>query len=239
MLLIQCQHLTNAVMTRLDDGLRRSGALIDSLRLIAIADGEKLKGRDYITACKAAAQGGATAIQVRLKTSDLGTVLSITEQLVGELNIPVFVNDRADVALLCSARGVHLGSEDVPVDVVRRIAAPAGLTVGASVGNAEEAHEAIRGGADYWGIGPIFPTPTKSDAGAAIGPAGFSRLRALAPEGVAVVGVGGITADNCSQVIGVGADGVAVISGIFSQSDIKGATQAVRRAVDRALGKRG
>src|SRR6266542_575394 len=185
-------------------------ALADQLRLMVITDPVLLGGRDAVAVCRAAAQGGATMIQVRWKDGSPGEVLELTRALVAALPVPVLVNDRADTPLAALRR--HL---------------PAGFLLGISVGTAEEAERAAALPADYWSVGPCFATPTKRDAGPPLGPEGFAALARHAPEGVPVIGIGGITAPNASSVMRAGAAGVAVIGAVLGAGDPEAAARAV------------
>jgi thiamine-phosphate pyrophosphorylase len=193
-------------------------ALADQLRLMVITDPELLRGRDAVDVCRRAVQGGATMIQVRWKDGLPADVLALTRSLVAALSVPVLVNDRADIALAAGAAGAHLGWEDPPLAALRPHV-PSGFLLGISVGNAAEATRARLLPADYWSVGPCFATPSKSDAGLPLGLAGFAALAGQAPEGVPVIGIGGITADNAAQLRAAGAAGVAVISAVLSASE--------------------
>ena len=153
-------------------------------------------------------------IQVRLKLANAREVAEVTRALVAGVSVPVVVNDRFDIALAAGAAGVHLGADDLPVHAVRNVA-PAGFIIGASAGSDEEADRVS--GADYVGIGPVYGSASKLDAGPAIGVAEFRRLamRCALP----AVAVGGITPENARAIFEAGADGVAVIRGIFADSD--------------------
>ncbi|HEX9216940.1 MAG TPA: thiamine phosphate synthase [Gemmatimonadales bacterium] len=199
-------------------------ALVDQLRFMVITDRVLLKGRDAVTVCRAAVQGGATMIQVRWKDGVPAEVLELTRSLVAALPVPILVNDRADVALAAGAAGVHLGWEDVPLDALRPHV-PSGFLLGLSVGTPEEASRAAALPADYWSIGPCFATANKPDAGSALGPEGFGALARLAPEGVAVIGIGGITATNAASIRTAGAVGVAVIGAVFAAKNPEGAAR--------------
>jgi thiamine-phosphate pyrophosphorylase len=174
---------------------------------------------------QAAVRGGATMIQLRVKGADARTLVEVGRALVGGVDVPVVVNDRADVALACGAAGVHLGADDVPVAPLRRVV-PAGFIIGASAGNDAELDAAD--GADYVGIGAVFTTGSKADAGPAIGVAEFARLAARAR--IPVVAVGGITAATAPVVRAAGAAGIAVISAIFGARDPEGAARTLRGA---------
>jgi len=207
-------------------------ALVDQLRLMVITDPVLLKGRDTIAVCRAAVTGGATMIQVRWKDGSPAEVLQMTRSLVAALPVPILVNDRADIALAAGAAGVHLGWEDPPLDSLRPHM-PADFLLGISVGTPDEAARAGASSADYWSIGPCFATPNKSDAGPPLGPEGFAALARLAPEGVPVIGIGGITAANASSIVEAGAAGVAVIGAVLSGADPEAATRGLRAAVSR------
>lgn len=207
------------------------------LRLLAIVDPEVLRGRDLVLAARAAEAGGATAIQLRMKQAGAGAMVAAARRLRSELAVPLYVNDRADVAWAARARGVHVGAEDLPAEALRA-AAPPGFVIGVSVGSPAEATAALRADPDYWSIGSVFPTASKPDAGAPIGVSGFRALAALAPAGMPVIGIGGITAGNAAELIAAGARGVSVISAIFAQADIEAAARGLRKAVDEALGIR-
>jgi thiamine-phosphate pyrophosphorylase len=158
------------------------------LRLVAITDNVRDGQAGLIERAAAAARGGATCIQLRLKDVSARDLAGLAAELIRSVGIPVIINDRADVALAVGAAGVHLGADDIPVSAVRSFA-PAGFIVGASVGSDDEIRNAK--GADYVGIGPVYPTGSKKDAGKAIGVDGFSRLAVAT--GLPAVAIGGIT----------------------------------------------
>ena len=196
---------------------------------MVITDPVLLKGRDAVAVCRAAAQGGATMIQVRWKDGSPDEVLELTRALVAALPVPVLVNDRADIALAAGAAGAHLGWDDVPLTALRRHLPP-GFLLGISVGTPEEAERAAAFPADYWSVGPCFATPTKRDAGPPLGPDGFAALARRAPEGVPVIGIGGVTAANATGVIRAGAAGIAVIGAVLSAPDPEAAARALAAA---------
>jgi thiamine-phosphate pyrophosphorylase len=206
-------------------------ALADQLRLMVLTDAALLKGRDVVAACRQAARGGATMIQVRLKHAPPRDVAALTRSLVGALAIPVIVNDRVDVALAAGAAGAHLGQDDLPLDRVRpHVPPPPTFLLGISVGTPAEA-ERVRGWrADYWSVGPCFATGNKPDAGPPLGAEGFARLARLAPAGTPVVAIGGITAATAAALARVGAAGVAVIGAVWAASEPADAARALRAA---------
>jgi thiamine-phosphate pyrophosphorylase len=215
-------------------------SLVEQLRLMVLTDAALLKGRDPVDVCRQAVRGGATMIQVRLKTAVGGgragvagglgggrAMLELTRALVGALPVPVIVNDRADVAWIAKAAGVHLGWDDPPLDVLRPHAPP-GFIFGLSVGSETEARRALALAPDYWSIGPCFSSETKPDAGAPLGPDGFARLARLAPRGMPVIGIGGITAENAGAIVKSGAIGVAVIGAVVGAKGPERAAREIR-----------
>jgi len=196
---------------------------------MVVTDATLLKRGDPVEACRQAVRGGATALQVRLKGAPASEVLALARRLVGALAVPVLVNDRVDVALAAGAAGAHLGQDDPPLDALRPHVAP-GFLLGISVGSEAEAARASPWDADYWSIGPCYQTANKPGAGRPLGPGGFAALARLAPAGVPVIGIGGITAENAGGIIAAGAIGVAVIGAIWNASDPEAAARALRSA---------
>ena len=207
------------------------------LRLIAIVDPAVLGGRDLDWCARAAEEGGATAIQIRMKGAAGSDVFRATSRLVAALRIPVYVNDRADVAWAARADGVHVGSDDIPPRAVRDLS-PAGFQIGVSVGSEVEAAAASGAPVDYWSIGPIYRTGTKPDAGEPIGTDGFTALARLAPERMPQIAIGGIRPETVPGIIAAGAHGVAVSDAVFGTDDIAVAARRVRETVDRSLAAR-
>jgi thiamine-phosphate pyrophosphorylase len=192
------------------------------VRLMLVTDDALITGRDLLALARAAQRGGASALQLRLKSATAGELVDHARALVSGLTIPVLVNDRPDVAIAAGAAGVHLGPEDVPVALVRRITPP-GFIIGASVGSAAEAANA--GAADYWGIGPWRSTTTKGDAGAALGPEGFRQLVGMAG-GRPCLAIGGLRPQDVATVLAAGGSGVAVVSGILREENIEAGTRS-------------
>jgi thiamine-phosphate pyrophosphorylase len=186
-----------------------------------VTDDALVGGRDLLDLACAAERGGATAVQLRLKRASARELVEQTRALVRGLDIPVLVNDRPDVALAAGAAGVHLGPDDMPVHLVRRIASP-GFIIGASVGSAVEADQADA--ADYWGIGPWRRTETKGDAGAALGPDGFRQLVGMSG-GRPCLAIGGVRPGDIAEVRSAGGAGVAVVSGILREEDVESITR--------------
>jgi thiamine-phosphate pyrophosphorylase len=177
--------------------------------------------------------GGATALQVRLKSESAREILDFTRRVqsaAGGTGVPVIVNDRFDVALALGADGVHVGEEDMPVADARRVCGDA-MIVGASTRTIEGAREAVGAGADYLGVGPIYATPVKPG----VKPISLDILDAMRHEiSLPIVAIGGISHRNAASPLEHGADGVAVISALRQCLDPKEAASRLRAAVDKA-----
>jgi thiamine-phosphate pyrophosphorylase len=200
------------------------------VRLMLVTDDRLLAGRDVVSLARAAQAGGAGAVQLRLKEAPAREQVALARAVVAVLTIPLLINDRPDVAIAAGAAGVHLGADDLPVALARRIA-PTGFVIGASVGSEGEA--AAAAAADYWGIGPWRVTKTKTDAGEELGPAGFARLARLAA-GRPCLAIGGVRPEDAPAVYRAGGAGMAVASGILANPDVETATAAYREAWRRA-----
>lgn len=198
------------------------------IRFIAITDNVRDGQSGLISRAVAAAHGGATSIQLRLKDVSARDLVTLARELVRSVGVPVIVNDRADVAIAAGAAGVHLGADDIPASAVRAFA-PEGFIIGASVGNDEEVRRSR--GADYVGIGPIFSTQSKMDAGTAIGVAELTRLAAAA--GLPAVAIGGITVANARAAIDAGAAGIAAIASVMGAEDPGAAAMEMASAIGR------
>src|SRR3982750_4188161 len=201
------------------------------VRLMLVTDDSLVAGSDLLRVARAAQQGGATSIQVRFKHLTARQLANLVRMLVGAVKIPVLVNDRPDVALAAGAAGVHLGPDDLPVSLARRLAPP-GFLIGASVGSIAEAETAAA--ADYWGIGPWRITTTKGDAGQALGPDGFQHLVGLAG-GRPCIAIGAIRPADVPDVIARGGAGVAVVSGILADPDVEAAAGKYAEEIARRL----
>jgi len=191
------------------------------VRLMLVTDDRLVAGRDLVALARSAEAGGASAVQLRLKHAPAREQVALARALVTALRVPVLVNDRPDVAIAAGAAGVHLGPEDLAVDLARAIAPP-GFIIGASVGSTQEA--AAAGGADYWGIGPWRVTTTKADAGHGLGPHGFRGLVRLSG-GRPCLAIGAVRPDDLPSIAAAGGMGVAVVSGILSHADVRRATE--------------
>jgi len=190
-----------------------------------VTDDRLLAGRDPVELAARAVRGGVTSVQLRLKQASARELADLAVRLRRALPVPVLVNDRPDVAAVAGC-GVHLGPDDLPVDLARRILPPEAI-IGASVGTADEAGAAA--GADFWGVGPWRVTGTKSDAGEALGAQGFRRIMALA-SGRPCIAIGAVRPEDVPAVLAAGGAGVAVVSGILGAEDVE---LAARRYAER------
>ena len=199
--------------------------LADALRLLLVTDDRLLAGRDLVAICLEAVAGGVTAVQLRLKHVSDRELLAQAEALVHALPVPVFVNDRLDIALAARAAGVHLGPDDLAPALARCITPP-GFWIGASVGSPAEIARGLA--ADYWGVGPLHATQTKGDAGTALGPHGIAALIAEAG-GRPCVAIGGVRPEDVLAMRDAGCEGVAVVSGILGRDDVRAAAEGFPR----------
>jgi thiamine-phosphate pyrophosphorylase len=190
-----------------------------------VTDDRLLAGRDLVEVCQAAERGGVTVVQLRLKKATPAELVAQLRRLKARLEVPVLVNDRMDVALAGGADGVHLGPDDVPVSLARK-EAPNGFIIGASVGTTQEL--ANGEAADYWGVGPYRETGTKAEAGEALGSKGLRQFVALAGSKPCVA-IGGVKPEDVGEILGCGAAGIAVVSGILGGADIETAARSYAR----------
>ncbi|MCL6620888.1 MAG: thiamine phosphate synthase [Syntrophobacterales bacterium] len=180
-----------------------------------------LSRRGLAADVQAALAAGVRVVQYRDKDADTRTLYAEARRL-RELcrGVLFLVNDRVDVALAVEADGVHLGQQDLPCPVARRLLGPHRI-IGVTVSSLAEARQAVQDGADYLGVSPIFPTRTKPDAGAA---GGLRLLREIRAEvSLPLVALGGITLANAPQVVAAGADGLCAISAVLSEPDMEAA----------------
>ncbi len=181
-----------------------------------------------------AIEGGADTVQFRQKHGTTRELVAVAQQMqvvCTRHNVPLIVNDRADIALAVSAMGAHFGQDDMPVSIGRRIL-PTEAIIGASARTEEKILEAITEGADYIGFGPIYGTSSKPDAETA---KGLERLRRMCDIAACpVIAIGGIRVETAGEVIRAGAHGIAVISAVCAHSEPDIATQALLNEIQEA-----
>jgi thiamine-phosphate diphosphorylase len=193
--------------------------LASHLRRYLVTDARPGSVEPLVAICQAALDGGMTAIQLRAKGWTDRDLLAAAEALAPrcrDAGALFIVNDRVDIALASGAGGVHLGVDDLPVAAARRLLGPDAV-IGYSPETDADRDAAEAAGASYLGVGPVYGTATKDDAGAAIGLDGLRRV--VAGTSLPVVGIGGITLDRASDVVSTGAVGVAIVGAVFLAAD--------------------
>ena len=204
------------------------------LLLYAVTDRHWLNGRTLVDVVKESLDGGVTMIQLREKSLDEGKFLEEAKELQAlcrERHVPFIVNDNVDIAKAMDADGVHVGQDDMAALDARAKLGPDKL-IGVSAHTVEEALLAEKHGADYLGVGAVFPTGSKDDAD----DVSYDTLQAICRAvSIPVVAIGGISLGNVSQLSGSGICGIAVISAIFAQKDIVSATKDLKEQTLRML----
>jgi thiamine-phosphate pyrophosphorylase len=193
---------------------------------------------DPVGQARAAVDGGAGVVQVRMKGAPSGAVLAAAREIVAVARgrALVIVNDRADLALLSGADGVHVGDEDLPPEEARRILGPA-LLLGRSTRTVAEARAAIAAGADHVGFGPMFGTRSKA---LAVPARGMDALReVVASLGAPVVAIGGITFDTVGEVAGAGAAAAAMIEDLLARGDVRARAALLAARFEAGRARRG
>ncbi|GAA0176675.1 thiamine phosphate synthase [Clostridium sediminicola] len=203
-----------------------------SLLLYLVTDRSWLGEDSLITHVKESLINGVTFLQLREKDLDENSFLNLAleiKDLAKEYAVPFVINDNIDIALKSNADGVHIGQDDMSIDKARK-AIGEDKILGVSVGTVNEAIEAEKLGADYLGIGAVFSTDTKKDAGAVT----FETLKNICQSvDIPIVAIGGINKENVSSLKGSGIDGVAVISAILAKKDIAKATCELKDICER------
>lgn len=199
----------------------------DDLLLYAITDRGSLDKKVFFGKIEEALQGGVTILQLREKELDED---SFTDEaievkaLCRKYGIPLIINDNVNVALKSGADGVHVGIEDMPIDEIRR-KTPDSFIIGATCKTVEQAQSAERLGADYMGVGAVFPSPTKKNAVRIT----REQLKEICSSvSIPAVAIGGITLENVGELNGGGMSGIAVVSAVFSADDIQKAASLLK-----------
>ena len=206
----------------------------EKLRFYAITDRNCIGGRDFLTAIEAALEGGVTILQLRekgLPERQLVEEAVRVKALCKRYGVPLIINDNYRAALEAGADGVHVGIEDAPVAEIRKLAGD-DFIIGATAKTIAQAQTAQAAGADYLGIGAVFPSPTKQNA-IRITAAQFREIRASVT--LPAVAIGGITLENLRELEGIGADGFALVSAVFAQEDITSACRALDERIRKVL----
>jgi len=189
--------------------------------LYAILDPEQIKGRAIEEVLRELLRAGVTMLQLRAKSLAAKDFLELAQRVRSETqrqDCRLIVNDRVDIAMACNADGVHLGQDDLPLHVGRKLMG--NKIIGISTHDIEQARQAERGGADYIGFGPMFGTTTKDTGLTARGIDMLKQIRAAVT--IPIVAIGGINEQNVTQVWQAGANSAAIISDILSAANISG-----------------
>ena len=204
------------------------------LLLYAVTDRQWLDGRTLYEVVKESLDGGATFIQLREKELDNEHFLEEAKQLkelCAEYKVPFVINDNVDIAIAMDADGVHVGQSDMETGDVRAKLGTDKI-IGVSAHTVEQAILAEKRGADYLGVGAVFPTGSKDDAD----DVSHETLKAICEAvNIPVIAIGGITVDNTPQLAGTGICGIAVISAIYAQPDIVAATKELKRVTSEMV----
>lgn len=204
------------------------------LLLYAVTDRKWTGAQTLAEQVEEALEGGATFVQLREKTLDEEHFLEeakVLKKLCARYNVPFVINDNVGIALAMDADGVHVGQSDMEAGAVREKLGPDKI-IGVSAQTVEQALLAEKHGADYLGVGAVFPTGSKDDAVEV----SKDTLRAICEAvSIPVVAIGGVSQANVGELAGTGIVGVAVISAIFAQKDIKPATAELKKAVAEAV----
>ncbi len=206
--------------------------------LYVIIDTEVLKGRKEVEVARQAIRGGAKVIQLRDKArpkGDLERIALEMKELCKEHGLPFIVNDHLDIALAAEADGLHLGQKDMSVATARRLL-PLDMIIGCSTKTVEQAAKAEAEGADYLAVGSIYPTTTKVETILV----GIERLQEIKrTASLPVVAIGGINQGNAAEVVGAGANALAVISAVLAAGDVEEATRQLAHRIEQAGRRQG
>ena len=202
---------------------------LDAARLYGIVDLGYLTADDCVRASLSLLEGGVDVLQLRAKGHERREITQIAYELAPLCragNVPFIVNDFVEIAREVGADGVHLGQDDGEIGDARAVL-PAGSLVGRSTHTLAQARAALKEGASYIGFGPLFPTPTK-EGRPGIGLGDLEEVERAVGAEIPVFCIGGIKAENLSQVLGAGASRVVIVSGLLQAEDIQGACRQVR-----------
>ena len=195
-----------------------------------VTDHNCLGGRDFFSCIEDALRGGVTLVQLREKDINGSIFLQrafAVKTLCDKYKVPLLINDRIDIAIACKAAGVHLGQEDIPAAVARGMLGPDAI-IGVSAHTCEETLAAEKDGADYLGVGAIYPTNSKDNA-SEVGLKMLKEIRQISK--LPIVGIGGINVNNYGQVRAAGAQGAAIISGILGAENIEEEVRKIKMTI--------
>ena len=188
--------------------------------LYLVTDRMRMSTKTLGEAVEQAVIGGCTMVQLREKeisSLDFYVLASEMKKITDGYGIPLIINDRIDIAMAVGAAGIHIGQKDIPADIARKVIGK-DMLLGVSAVSAAEAVNAAKAGADYLGVGAMFPTRTKPDAGF-VSMEELGRIRKAVD--IPIVVIGGISKENAMLFQPMGIDGLAVVSAVIAQPDIK------------------
>lgn len=199
----------------------------DMLSLYAVTDRTYLNGKSLVEAVEEAIQGGITCVQLREKNINFDEYVSKAKEICEichKYGVPLIINDDYRVALDSCADGVHVGIEDTAVAEIRKHVGD-NFIIGATAKTVEQAQKAQADGADYLGVGAVFPSPTKTNA-IRITPEKLTQI--CNSVDIPVVAIGGISLENLHEIKDCGQSGIAVVSALFAQEDIRLSAEHLR-----------
>ena len=203
----------------------------EALRLYLVTNRYQDSLESFLEKIETACRSGVTIVQLReknLTTNQYYQLAKEVKEITDVYQVPLIIDDRLDVCLAVDAAGLHIGDDELPVSVARKVLGPEKI-LGVTAKTVKRALEAEEGGADYLGTGAIFPTTTKENAPITL----ISTLKTICQRvAIPVVAIGGLTSENIDQLIGTGIAGVAVVRDLMQAEDIETKTQAFLTKLD-------
>ena len=203
----------------------------EALRLYLVTNRYQDSLESFLEKIETACRSGVTIVQLReknLTTNQYYQLAKQVKEITDAYQVPLIIDDRLDVCLAVDAAGLHIGDDELPVSVARKVIGPEKI-LGVTAKTVKRALEAEEGGADYLGTGAIFPTTTKENAPITL----ISTLKTICQRvAIPVVAIGGLTSENIDQLIGTGIAGVAVVRDLMQAEDIEAKTQAFLTKLD-------
>ncbi|MFS9250088.1 thiamine phosphate synthase [Streptococcus mitis] len=203
----------------------------EALRLYLVTNRYQDSVESFLEKVETACRSGVTIVQLReknLTTNQYYQLAKKVKEITDAYQVPLIIDDRLDVCLAVDAAGLHIGDDELPVPVARKVLGPEKI-LGVTAKTVKRALEAEEGGADYLGTGAIFPTTTKENAPITL----ISTLKTICQRvAIPVVAIGGLTSENIDQLIGTGIAGVAVVRDLMQAEDIEAKTQAFLTKLD-------
>ena len=203
----------------------------ESLKLYLVTNRYQDSLESFLEKVETACRSGVTIIQLReknLTTNQYYQLAKQVKEITDAYQVPLIIDDRLDICLAVDAAGLHIGDDELPVSVARKVLGPEKI-LGVTAKTVKRALEAEEAGADYLGTGAIFPTTTKENAPITL----ISTLKTICQTiAIPVVAIGGLTSENIDQLIGTGIAGVAVVRDLMQAEDIEAKTQAFLTKLD-------